>query len=230
MTSDIPHVLLIEDDVRLTKLIQEYLEPEGLRVSVEHQGSRAADRILSERPDVVVLDHMLPGEDGLTILRKVRDSFPNPILMMTARRSEVDQIVGLELGADDYVPKPVTPRLLLARIRAALRRRAPTDSSERYDDGRLVVDTTSREALIDGAPVDVTSAEFDLLVALINSAGRPVSRETLLQKLRGIEYDGFDRSIDVRVSQLRRKLQEGNDQTWIKTVRGVGYQFVPART
>jgi two-component system response regulator RstA len=230
MNPDMPHVLLIEDDVRLTMLIREYLEPEGLRISVEHQGSRAAERILAEMPDIVVLDHMLPGEDGLTILRKVREAFPNPILMMTARRSEVDQIVGLEMGADDYVPKPVTPRLLLARIRAALRRRAPSEASERYDDGRLVVDTTTRDAVLDGTTLDLTSAEFDLLLVLIHSAGRPVSRDVLLQKLRGIEYDGFDRSIDVRVSQLRRKLQEGNDQTWIKTVRGVGYQFVPART
>jgi two-component system response regulator RstA len=228
--ADEPHILLVEDDVRLTRLIAEYLKPEGLRVSIEHDGAKAAERIRTERPDLVVLDHMLPGEDGLSILRKVREEFPNPILMMTARRSEVDQIIGLEMGADDYVPKPVTPRLLLARIRAALRRRAPQEAAQQYDDGRLVVDQGTREAVLDGNLLDLTSAEFDLLLVLIDFAGRPVSRDLLLQRLRGIAYDGFDRSIDVRVSQLRRKLREGSDLKWIKTVRGVGYQFVPARS
>jgi two-component system response regulator RstA len=221
-------LLLVEDDARLAALVAEYLRNNGHEVDVEPRGDVAITRILEERPDLVVLDVMLPGEDGLTVCRTVRPSFPNPILMLTARGEEIDQVLGLELGADDYVAKPVSPRLLLARIKALLRRGAPSDG-DRVVLGTLVVDRAARSAAIRGAEVELTSAEFDLLWALAQRAGEPISREDLLKDLRGIAWDGVDRSMDVRVSQLRRKLSAFDDGVdRIKTVRGVGYQLVPA--
>ncbi len=220
-------LMLVEDDERLASLVSEYLTQNGHEVSIEGRGDRAVDRILAERPDLVVLDVMLPGEDGLSICRRVRPRFPNPILMLTARGEELDQLLGLELGADDYVAKPVSPRLLLARIKALLRRGAMTES-DRVIIGSLVVDRAAREARVADVLVDLTSAEFDLLWALSQKPGHPFTREALLLDLRGIEWDGIDRSMDVRVSQLRRKLAsfEGHAGR-IKTVRGVGYQLVP---
>jgi two-component system response regulator RstA len=229
--SDKPRLLLVEDDVRLAGLVREYLEHEGFDVGLEHDGAAAIGRVLAERPDVVVLDYMLPGADGLTVLRGIRAGYDGPVLMLTARRDEVDQILGLEMGADDYVPKPASPRLLLARVRALMRRRAvsqPDDVEEAsVVDGDLTLDPSRREVRVAGEVLDLTSAEFDLLQVLLAHRGRPLSRDTLLQKLRGIDYDGVDRSIDVRVSSLRRKLAVSSVQR-IKTVRGVGYQFVPA--
>jgi two-component system response regulator RstA len=221
-------LMLVEDDVRLASLISEYLENNGHQVVVEHRGDRAVDRILAEVPDLVVLDLMLPGEDGLSICRRVRPRFAGPILMLTARGEEIDQVLGLEMGADDYVAKPVSPRLLLARIKALMRRGGPEQESDRIVCGTLVIDRASREARIGEELVGLTSAEFDLLWALAGKAGLPVSREVLLKELRGIDWDGIDRSMDVRVSQLRRKLAaDPGHLDRIKTVRGVGYQFVP---
>ena len=221
-------LMLVEDDVRLASLVSEYLENNGHQVAVEHRGDRAVDRILAEKPDLVVLDLMLPGEDGLSICRRVRPKFPGPILMLTARGEEIDQVLGLELGADDYVAKPVSPRLLLARIKALLRRGGQEADVARIEAGTLVIDRAAREARIAGELLGLTSAEFDLLWALAGKAGEPVSREVLLKELRGIDWDGIDRSMDVRVSQLRRKLAADPDHAGrIKTVRGVGYQFVP---
>ena len=223
-------LLLIEDDVRLATLMAEYLQTNGHDVGVEHRGDRAVDRILAEKPDLVVLDLMLPGEDGLSICRRVRPQFPGPILMLTARGEEIDHIVGLEVGADDYVGKPVSPRLLLARVSALLRRAggAPGGGA-RLEFGDLSIDRSSREVRVGEDLVELTSAEFDLLWMLAEHAGHPVSREELLRELRGIEWDGLDRSIDVRCSGLRRKLAEwpGHEDR-IKTVRGVGYQLSPA--
>ena len=220
-------LMLVEDDERLASLVSEYLTQNGHEVSIEGRGDRAVDRILAERPDLVVLDVMLPGEDGLSICRRLRPRFPNPILMLTARGEELDQLLGLELGADDYVAKPVSPRLLLARIKALLRRGAMAEP-DRVTIGSLIIDRAAREARVAGALMDLTSAEFDLLWALAQKPGHPFTRESLLKDLRGIEWDGIDRSMDVRVSQLRRKLAtfEGHADR-IKTVRGVGYQLVP---
>ena len=221
-------LLLVEDDERLASLVSEYLRNNGHEVDVEGRGDTAVERILTERPDLVVLDLMLPGEDGLSVCRKVRPHFNNPILMLTARGEEFDQVLGLEMGADDYVAKPVSPRLLLARIKALLRRGA-TNDGDQVTCGSLVVDRAARSATVGGAAFELTSAEFDLLWALARRPGEPISREDLLKELRGIAWDGVDRSMDVRVSQLRRKLgqfEEHKDR--IVTVRGVGYQFVPA--
>lgn len=233
-------ILIVEDDERLADLTKEYLESNGLTVSVEGNGSRAVERIQNEQPDLVVLDLMLPGEDGLSICRKVRPNYSGPILMLTARTDDLDQVLGLEMGADDYMGKPVRPRVLLARIRALLRRireQAPivTDTSRESEAGgpvrlifnNLVIDRSMREAWLADESIDLTSAEFDLLWLLASSAGRVLSREEIFTALRGIEYDGQDRSIDVRVSRIRPKI--GDDPVHprrIKTVRSKGYLFV----
>ena len=199
--------------------------------AIESDGARAAARILKEQPDLVVLDLMLPGEDGLSICRKVRGQFAGPILMLTARTDDMDEVLGLEMGADDYVCKPVRPRVLLARIRALLRRseggEAPVENQRRLEFGPLVIDSAMREAWLRGASVELTSAEFDLLWLLAANAGRILSREEIFTALRGIEYDGQDRSIDVRISRIRPKI--GDDPMHprlIKTVRSKGYLFV----
>jgi two-component system response regulator RstA len=226
-------ILIVEDDQRLAELTQEYLQGNGLQVAIESDGARAAARILKEQPDLVVLDLMLPGEDGLSICRKVRGQFAGPILMLTARTDDMDEVLGLEMGADDYVCKPVRPRVLLARIRALLRRseggaEAPTaENQRRLEFGPLVIDSAMREAWLRGEGIELTSAEFDLLWLLVANAGRILSREEIFTALRGIEYDGQDRSIDVRISRIRPKI--GDDPMHprlIKTVRSKGYLFV----
>ncbi|CAD5108603.1 winged helix-turn-helix domain-containing protein [Zestomonas carbonaria] len=223
-------ILIVEDDQRLAELTKEYLEANGLRVAIEADGARAAGRILGEQPDLVILDLMLPGEDGLSICRKVRGQYKGPILMLTARSDDMDQVLGLEMGADDYVCKPVRPRVLLARIRAMLRRSEPAsggDEPRRLEFGALVIDNAMREAWLRGQGIELTSAEFDLLWLLASNAGRILSREEIFNALRGIEYDGQDRSIDVRISRIRPKI--GDDPMHprlIKTVRSKGYLFV----
>lgn len=225
-------ILIVEDDQRLAELTREYLESNGLKVAIESDGGKAAARILKEQPDLVVLDLMLPGEDGLTICRKVRGQYDGPILMLTARTDDMDEVLGLEMGADDYVCKPVRPRVLLARIRALLRRReghaeGEVESQRRLQFGQLVIDSAMREAWLREQSIELTSAEFDLLWLLAANAGRILSREEIFTALRGIEYDGQDRSIDVRISRIRPKI--GDDPMHprlIKTVRSKGYLFV----
>ncbi|WP_137818368.1 response regulator [Pseudomonas sp. 2FG] len=225
-------ILIVEDDQRLAELTREYLESNGLKVAIESNGAQAAARILKEQPDLVVLDLMLPGEDGLSICRKVRGRYDGPILMLTARSDDMDQVLGLEMGADDYVCKPVRPRVLLARIRALLRRSEgpevlAAESQRRLEFGVLVIDSAMREAWLREQSIELTSAEFDLLWLLASNAGRILSREEIFTALRGIEYDGLDRSIDVRISRIRPKI--GDDPMHprlIKTVRSKGYLFV----
>lgn len=228
-------ILIVEDDERLATLTKDYLESNGLIVSIEGDGSRAIERIKNEQPDLVVLDLMLPGEDGLAVCRIVRPYYKGPILMLTARTEDLDQVLGLEMGADDYVAKPARPRVLLARIRALLRRAADIsagkeedgESEHRLTFGDLVVDSAMREAWLAGESIDLTSAEFDLLWLLSSNAGRVLTREEIFNQLRGIEYDGQDRSFDVRISRIRPKV--GDDPVnpkRIKTVRSKGYLFV----
>jgi two-component system, OmpR family, response regulator RstA len=225
-------VLIVEDDRRLAELTRDYLENNGLRVSVEGDGARAAQRIIDEQPDLVMLDLMLPGEDGLSICRKVRSRYDGPILMLTARTDDSDQIQGLDTGADDYVCKPVHPRVLLARIHALLRRSEASEAAareqQRLSFGLLTVDNALREAWLNERSIDLTSAEFDLLWLLVANAGRILSREEIFTALRGVGYDGQDRSIDVRISRIRPRI--GDDPVHprlIKTVRNKGYLFVP---
>lgn len=227
--SDMEHVLIIEDDVRLAELTRDYLESNGFKVTIEGEGSRGVEQILALQPDLVILDLMLPGEDGLSICRRVRPDYAGPILMLTARTDDMDQVLGLEMGADDYVPKPVQPRVLLARMRALLRRAEIADQSgdSRLSFGNLEVDSATREAWLEGERIDLTSAEFDLLWLLASNAGRVLTREEIFNNLRGIKYDGQDRSIDVRVSRIRPKIgDDPNHPHRIKTVRSKGYLFV----
>lgn len=230
------NILIVEDDERLATLTKDYLESNGLKVSIEGDGGRAIERIKKEQPDLVVLDLMLPGEDGLAVCRIVRPYYKGPILMLTARTEDLDQVLGLEMGADDYVAKPVRPRVLLARIRALLRRMKDNQNSEsstteqtenRLDFGNLIVDSAMREAWLNGESIDLTSAEFDLLWLLGSNAGRVLTREEIFNNLRGIEYDGQDRSFDVRISRIRPKIgDDPMNPKRIKTVRSKGYLFV----
>lgn len=224
-----PRVMIVEDDERLATLTSDYLSANGLSVTVVSNGNEAIRRIPAEQPDIVVLDLMLPGADGLTVCREVRRQYRNPILMLTARTDDMDQILGLEMGADDYVAKPVKPRLLLARVRALLRRLEPDAESppSRLEFGNLVIDNSAREVILNGQSVEMTSAEYDLLWLLASHAGTVLSRETIFERLRGIQYDGQDRSIDVRISRIRPKVGDDPDNPRrIKTVRSKGYLFV----
>lgn len=223
-------VLLVEDDARLAALVREYLEQHGFAVTVEARGDRAAARILGERPALVVLDLMLPGCDGFEVCRAVRTRFTGPILILTARGEDIDHVMGLEIGADDYVTKPVQPRVLLARIRALLRRGAAAQASAETRDltfGKLLVRASAREVVFNGQPIDLTSNEFEILWLLARHAGEVLGRDAILSALRRIDYDGLDRSVDLRISRLRKKLHDDPAQpTRIKTIRGKGYLFV----
>ena len=236
--SDKRRILLVEDDERLAALVKEYLQAQGFEILIEGRGDTAADRIQQEKPDLVILDLMLPGKDGLAVCQSIRSDFPAPILILTAREDDMDQVAGLEMGADDYVKKPVEPRVLLARIRALLRRfngeakeKVDTDHPPGQDQelifGALHVSRPSHAVSLEARTVSLTTNEFELLWFLAVNAGKVVSRETLYENLRGIEYDGLDRSMDVMVSRLRKKL--GDDATSpsrIKTIWGQGYLFV----
>lgn len=226
-------VFLIEDDARLSELVQEYLTREGYEVTVIADGADAAKKIPSEQPDMVILDIMLPGMDGFDICKSVRPHYRGPILMMTARSDELDEILGLEMGADDYVTKPVRPRLLLSRVKALLRRATPTDDASRqvFQFGELTIDLPNRRVQIAGASVDLTTAEFDLLHLLAEHVGEPMDRDQLSQVLRGIEYDGLDRTIDLRVARLRKKIEpDPAHPRYVVSVRGTGYQLLPDPT
>lgn len=226
-------IVIVEDDVKLAGLIEAFLVSQGLEVELLTDGGGAVERILLSNPDLVVLDLMLPGEDGLSICKRLRVSgYARPILMLTARSEDEDQIQALDLGADDYVNKPVRPQVLLARIRALLRRSVDSDQAAereatRLTFGALVIDQARREAWLHNQLIDLTGAEFDLLWLLASHAGRVLSREEIFNSLRGIEYDGQDRSIDVRISRIRPKIGDDPDlPRIIKTVRSKGYLFV----
>jgi len=228
-------ILLVEDDVRLAALIQEYLQQQAMDVSIEYRGDLACQRITTECPDLVVLDLMLPGLDGLEVCKAVRPQYGGPILMLTARDEDVDQVVGLEIGADDYVTKPVQPRVLLARIRALLRRfsqgnQGTTDERIERSElcfGRFRISAAARDAWLNDELLELTTNEFELLWLFATHVGEVLTRDTILDQLRGIGYDGLDRSVDIRVSRLRKKLGDNTNRPFrIKTIRGKGYLFV----
>ena len=222
-------VLLVEDSARLAASIREYLERHGFEVFVEGDGLAAIDRFERLKPELVILDLMLPGKDGLAICRELRTTARTPVLILTAKGESIDQVLGLEMGADDYVVKPVEPRVLLARVEALLRRAkaAPAEAREaKLVAGRLAIDAARRNATLDGRPVELTTGDFDILWLLASRQGTVVTRDEILRVVRGIDYDGLDRSIDARICRLRRKLQEaGGAESMIKTVRLRGYLF-----
>ena len=221
-------MLLIDDDARLAELLDGYLKPQGV-VLVHAGGGQAGMAALAGGGfDAVLLDVMMPGLDGLAVLRKLRDAGHRiPVIMLTARGDEADRVVGLELGADDYVAKPFSPRELLARIRAVLRRVQPDTLAEKLTSAGITVDTGAREAWVDGKPVELTGLEIDLLIALLRRAGRVVPRSALLELAGRTDVTVGERAVDVHISRLRKKL--GDDPpTRIRTVRGVGYVLARA--
>lgn len=224
-----PRVLLVEDDERLSELVRSYLDSNGFEVAVEYRGDRVLGRVQQDRPDLLILDLGLPGQSGFNVCKEVRATHSLPILILTARNSDIDQVLGLELGADDFVIKPVEPRVLVARIHALLRRsRASVVNEDRtLRFGSLFIDTAARAVRVGNEEVALSSNEFDLLFYLATHPGEIQSRETLYQQLYRRDYDGVDRTLDVRISHLRRKLGDTGEPERIKTVWGHGYLFVP---
>jgi DNA-binding response OmpR family regulator len=219
-------VLLIDDDRRLHELLGSYLEQNGCEVSYASDGRAGLDTVDREVFDVILLDLMMPGMDGLEVCRKIRAKSSIPLIMLTAKGDETDRVVGLEMGADDYIAKPFGPRELLARIRAVLRRAQPEAVAEKLVAQNVSVDITKREVMVDGSAIELTGLEFDVLLTLMRRAGRVVPRESLMSEARGDVVVG-PRTVDVHISHLRQKL--GDDPTkprLIKTVRGVGYMLV----
>jgi DNA-binding response OmpR family regulator len=220
-------VLLVDDDTRLHDLLTTYLEQNGFAVTGVHDGARALAALEAGAFDVVLLDVMMPGMDGLEVCRRIRQKSRVPVLMLTAKGDETDRVVGLELGADDYIAKPFGPRELLARVRAVLRRAQPEAAAERIALGDMVVDVSSRNVTIDGAAKDLTGIEFDILLALVRRAGRVVPREALLAEAGRGDVAVGERTVDVHISRLRQKLgDDPRSPHLIKTVRGVGYVLV----
>jgi two-component system OmpR family response regulator len=233
-------VMLVEDDARLAELVMEYLNGYEFAVELVTRGDEALARFQASAPDMVVLDLMLPGADGMVVCRQLRAVSDVPILILTAREDSYDEVSGLEQGADDFVNKPVQPRVLLARLRALARRRqvaAPelataaatsiADATPVYVFGALRVVTADRSVVWRGQECFLSNTEYKLLLVLVESSGRVLSRDALLKKLRGIEFDGLDRSIDNAISKLRRRFDD-TDSSKIKTVWGEGYLFSPS--
>ena len=220
-------VLIVDDDIELCRLLRERLSTEGFSIEAVHDGQRGLERALSMEHALIVLDLMLPGIGGLDLLRQLRARSPVPVLILTARGEDVDRILGLEIGADDYVPKPFNPRELIARIRAILRRTARTQASlAPLAAGDIRLDREAREVWLNGAPLSLTSVEFSLLESFLQNAGRVVTREHLTDAVLGRKLGPFDRVIDVHVSNLRKKLGPTQSGERIKAVRGSGYLFV----
>lgn len=224
-------VLVVEDEVDLSQVMRDRLIADGHEVVVASNGAAAMAAVTRRVPDVVLLDWMLPDMDGLAVCRRLRQHHLMPIIMVTARGDEVDRVLGLEVGADDYLVKPFSLRELLARVRAMLRRvdlevrRQSPAGGDRVQVGPLVVDTGSRVATLDGKPMHLTRKEFELLTVLVSNPGRAFSREFLVERIWGTDFDGFDRAVDTHVTRLRKKLGALGDQ--IVTVWGVGYRFSP---
>jgi len=226
----VARILLVDDDIRLGALLERLLKPEGFQVAVVTDGLQGARRATSEVFDLIVLDVMLPGLDGFEVLRRIRQHTKVPVVMLTAKGSEADRIVGLELGADDYLPKPFNPRELLARIKAVLRRSegaGPQAAQELLKVGALAMDGARREVTVRGAPVALTTTEFDLLRCFLRYPGQTLSRDALMDMLRGVGYAAYDRSIDVHVKNLRAKIElDTRNPRYIKTIWGTGYMLV----
>src|SRR5579864_1119206 len=234
MKMPMDRILIIDDDFELCTLVSEYLAAEGFRVEAVHDGETGLQRATGGNYLLIVLDVMLPGMSGFDVLRRLRATSRIPVLLLTARGEDVDRIVGLEIGADDYLPKPFNPRELVARIRAVLRRvRTDGNGSAAAPDvvtvGDVELDPATRTVRLEGKPVELTSVEFNLLEVLLREAGRVVPRERLVNAVLSRKFSPFDRSIDMHVSKVRKKLGDTDNDEHIKTVRGVGYIFARPR-
>ncbi|MFC3032239.1 response regulator [Pseudoalteromonas fenneropenaei] len=226
-------ILLVEDDVSLAQWVAEYLTNQGYTTVCCARGDLAVEQVKKLNPDLVLLDLMLPGQDGISVCRALRQFYHKPIIMMTAKDEEMDEVIGLEVGASDYVIKPVRPRALLARIKSALRLPQEADSSKTAATqlvvGNLVIDSQARKVLLDGSEVIVSTSEYLLLNFLASHAGEVVSRDAVFKATKGREYDGLDRSVDVLISALRKKFNDDpQNPEKIKTIWGRGYLLVPS--
>lgn len=222
------HILLVEDDLRLANLIAKFLTKNGFQVSLLHKGDAVVSFLQKQTPDLIILDVMLPNEDGFTVCRKIRNSYTHPIIFLTAKDSDFDHVLGLEIGADDYIIKPVEPHVLLARINMLIRRKKQSKKMfvEQLEFGQLKIHKASRQVSLSSESIELTSHEFELLWLLASNAGEPQSRDYIHKKMIGREYDGLDRSVDVRVSRLRKKLGDCTKNPYrIITVWGKGYLF-----
>jgi DNA-binding response OmpR family regulator len=221
-------ILMIDDDMQLTELVEEFLGSQKYEVISKHTPEEGLEFLGKNVVDIIILDIMLPGMDGFQVLRKIREAISIPVIMLTARGEVTDRIVGLELGADDYLPKPFEPRELLARIQSILRR-SHSDAAivDHVEFKGLSIDKTRQEALLDGEAISLSTTEYEALLLFIEHAGETLDREFLVENLRGITWQSYDRSVDVLVSRLRGKLGETpNNTRFIKTIHGVGYKFI----
>lgn len=226
-------ILLVEDDIELASLISEYLTKRNFEIIHVDHGNKATEKALELTPDLVILDLMLPGKDGISICKEIRAQMQMPILMLTASDEPIDHVLGLEVGADDFVNKPIQPRILVARIEALLRRAGSNPRSQQSDApdhdiicaGKLSINTANRDVSVAGNAVKLNAQEFDLLELLAQNAGSIISRDSIFQTLKGYEYDGQSRFVDILISTVRNKLKDSNGEM-IKTVRGKGYLLV----
>ncbi|HEY7737465.1 MAG TPA: response regulator transcription factor [Candidatus Limnocylindria bacterium] len=222
-------ILVVDDEPKIVRLVRDYLEQAGFAVTTARDGAEALMRARQERPDLVVLDLGLPGLDGFEVTRRLRRDSGVPIIMLTARDGETDTVLGLELGADDYVTKPFSPRALTARVRAVLRRHAGDGETEVVRAGDLVLDVPRLRAEVGGRPVELTATEFQLLVALARQPGRVFTRSQLLDAIHGVAFDSYERAIDAHVKNIRRKIEpEPRAPRYLLTVYGVGYRLADA--
>lgn len=222
------HILIVEDDFRLANLIAKFLKQNGFHISLLHQGDGVVKFLQTNTPDLIILDVMLPKEDGFSVCRKIRSNYSHPIIFLTAKDSDFDHVLGLEIGADDYIIKPVEPHVLLARINMLIRRKKHSEkmSVDQLTFGQLTIQKTSRQVFLASESIELTSHEFELLWLLAINAGEPQSREYIHKQMIGRDYDGLDRSVDVRISRLRKKLGDCTKNPYrIITVWGKGYLF-----
>jgi len=220
-------ILVIDDDQKLNELLKEYLAKFGFEVETVDHPHKGLAKLKHQQPDLIILDVMLPDMEGFEVCKEIRKNYSTPIIMLTARGEVTDRIVGLELGADDYLPKPFEPRELVARIQTVLRRGESKAMPETKRIDKLTVDFRKHSATLDNKPIELTTAEFEILSLFINNPWKLLNRDNLLDQLRGIEWDVFSRSVDVLVSRLRQKLNDDpKNPSYIKTVWGSGYMFI----
>jgi len=224
-------ILIIDDDVKLTNLLEEFFSSHKFKIKSINESINALEEVEKYSPDLIILDITLPELDGFQVLRKIREEHDTPVIMLTARGEISDRVIGLDLGADDYMPKPFEPRELLARAHSILRRvNEPSSMIDILEFENLIIDKMKQEVTLDKKPIHLSTTEFEALVLIAEHAGETLDREFLVENLRGIQWQSFDRSIDVLVSRLRNKLGETPDHTrFIKTVHGVGYIFIATR-
>lgn len=220
------HILIVEDEQKISHLIQDYLQQDGFQTTIVNRGDQVLNSIAKAPPDLVLLDIMLPGLDGIAVCREIRKSSFVPIIMLTAKVEELDRLLGLEMGADDYICKPFSPREVVARVKAVLRRTRPEPADQKLAQGLLTLDANSRQVTVINTPLEVTPSEFKLLQIFMSSPNKVFSRDELVQRVQGYDYEGYDRTVDSHIKNLRKKiLTLAPEQEVITTIYGVGYKL-----